>query len=195
MSDLPVPRRMERLLESFGADTEFRDAVIGDLAEEFAIRASEDGVHAARRWYRREALRVAPYLVRDWWRGLRGKDRWYYARTVVLSGVALYLFDLGTRLAMYAIDPGLRSVWDALREFGDAGLFLFPVLMLVWTLVDGVFGGYIAARIGRRAPLTSALALGAACAAFMIVEIATHAVGSMHGFRGSRAWSRSYSAS
>ena len=89
MSHLPVPHRMERLLEALGADTEVRDAVIGDLAEEFAIRAEMDGVGAARRWYFRESLRVAPYLVRDWWRGLTARDAWYFTRVVGVSSVAL----------------------------------------------------------------------------------------------------------
>ena len=182
MSDLPVPRRMERLLESFGADTEFRDAVIGDLAEEFAIRAKEDGARAARRWYRREALRVAPYLVRDWWRGLQGRDAWYFARTITLSSVLLYVFERATRLVMYGIDPGLRSLWEAMSELGDAGLILYAALMLVWTLADGVFGGYVAARLGRRAPLTSALALAAAWMAIM-VGVATQSTGILLMFR------------
>ena len=40
-----------------------RDAIAGDLAEEFSARATRDGVGAARRWYRRQVLRsIAPNL-------------------------------------------------------------------------------------------------------------------------------------
>lgn len=67
----PVPRAAERLLEGLGADAEYREALLGDLAEEYATRLAYDGPGAARRWYRREALRVAPHLLRDWTRRLR----------------------------------------------------------------------------------------------------------------------------
>jgi hypothetical protein len=40
MSDSLAPRTAERLLEAIGADTEFRDSVIGDLAKEFGINAA-----------------------------------------------------------------------------------------------------------------------------------------------------------
>ena len=172
MSELPVPRRMERLLESLGADTEFCDAVIGDLAEEFAIRVREDGPRAARRWYVRESLRVAPYLLRDWWRGLRGEDVRHVTKTVVLSSIALIAFERLTGLVVHGIDPGLRSLWDTLSALGEPGMVLFPVLMLLWTVADGAFGGYVAARLARRAPMSSALALGAVSLAFMVVQTA-----------------------
>ena len=170
MSDLPVPRRMERLLESFGADTEFRDAVIGDLAEEFAIRAREDGVHAARRWYYRESLRVAPYLVRDWWRGLRPRDVGYHLRTVGLSAVALMVFERGMGFIAFALVPGMSSMWASLLADREGRVFIFPLIMLLWTLIDGMFGGYVAARVGRRAPVTSALVLGLLTVAVMIID-------------------------
>jgi hypothetical protein len=58
----------ERFCDLLGADPAFAEAVFGDLAEEFALRAAQDGVGAARRWYAREALRSAPHFVRS---GLR----------------------------------------------------------------------------------------------------------------------------
>ncbi len=170
MTDLPAPRRVERVLEAFGADTEFRDAVIGDLAEEFAIRAREDGVGAARRWYYRESLRVAPYLLRDWWRGLRSDEVWHLTKAVGVAGAALITLDIVTRVVLFAVDPGLVSLWKALYAMGDGWVFVFPALMLLWTVVDGVFGGYVAARLGRRAPLATALALAAAAAAVMALD-------------------------
>ena len=41
------PRVAEAVLESLGAQPEFRDDVLGDLAEELAIRAGWDGERAA----------------------------------------------------------------------------------------------------------------------------------------------------
>lgn len=40
-------RAVERLLEALGAEPEFRDALLGDLTEELAIRAAYDGERAA----------------------------------------------------------------------------------------------------------------------------------------------------
>ena len=38
------PRRIETLLYALGVDAPYRDAILGDLAEEFAIRMEEQSV-------------------------------------------------------------------------------------------------------------------------------------------------------
>ena len=167
-ADVRVPRTMERILEALGADREFSDAVIGDLAEEFAIRASEDGERSARSWYRWESLRVAPYLVRDWWLGLGGKGVARLAGVVLIATVALNVFETATRVALHSTDPGVRSLHAALLDRGIGGLLLFKAIMLLWTFVDGMVGGYVAARLGGRAPMASALALAAAWSVAMV---------------------------
>lgn len=85
MSDLAPPRSAERALEALGADPDFCEAVIGDLAEEFAIRAAWDGPVVARRWYFRESLRVAPHLLRNWWGCLQRRDIGYFANVTALA--------------------------------------------------------------------------------------------------------------
>jgi hypothetical protein len=65
------PITVERLLEALGTKTDFRDGLLGDLAEEFALRAEREGAPATRRWYYRESIRATPHLLRDWARGLR----------------------------------------------------------------------------------------------------------------------------
>jgi putative ABC transport system permease protein len=53
----PVPPPLaERLLRLAIRDAEWRDAVSGDLAEEFAVAVRRRGLHAAKRWYWRHAL-------------------------------------------------------------------------------------------------------------------------------------------
>ena len=47
---IPLPRIAERLM-AWSLLPEDRDAVLGDLCEEFAARAQQDGPVAARRWY------------------------------------------------------------------------------------------------------------------------------------------------
>lgn len=62
----------ERLLQGIGADSQFVEAVLGDLAEEFASRAERDGSWLARLWYVREAVRSSPHLFAS---GLRRVGR------------------------------------------------------------------------------------------------------------------------
>ncbi|MGI8508211.1 MAG: hypothetical protein ACR2MQ_02675 [Gemmatimonadaceae bacterium] len=83
----------ERLLQALGADPDFVEAVLGDLAEEYALRAGRDGVGAARWWYGREALRSAPHVVRSWLRHARQHEparlAAYLAGVVVTSFIVL----------------------------------------------------------------------------------------------------------
>jgi hypothetical protein len=164
MSDSFVPRGAERLLEALGADRDLRDSVIGDLAEEFEIRLQWDGPGAARRWYYRESLRVAPYLLRDWWRGLRWRHIGYFASVVLLSSLCAIALDASLRLGVNGLLLQTKGVsLDAVPT--SAG---FVALMLAWTLIDGAFAGYVAARIGHRAPLPSALLVALAWMGLMI---------------------------
>lgn len=90
--------KTEALLESLGADPAFAEDVLGDLAEEYALRAEQDGVAAARRWYAREALRSAPHLVRNAIRhlGPRGRARLAVLFTGVVVASTLVLIALRT---------------------------------------------------------------------------------------------------
>lgn len=92
----PLP---ERVLLALGVDPDFAEAVLGDLAEEYALRALSDGAGAARWWYAREALRSAPHLVqnslRRWLRHLNPRERArlaaYLAAGIVLTSVAVLI--------------------------------------------------------------------------------------------------------
>ncbi len=53
------PDWAERLLRATVRDADWRDAVTGDLREEFASLAASRGVAAARRWYCRQAVPLA----------------------------------------------------------------------------------------------------------------------------------------
>lgn len=168
MTDFLVPRRTERLLESLGANTDFREAVMGDLAEEFALRASLDGERAARRWYHRESLRVTPHLLRNWWRGLGAQDAWYFGRVAVITLAATTMLEFALGLAA----AGLGLYAGLFARLGTEGSLLLPLLMLVWTLLDGALAGCLAARLGQRAPLVSVLVVGAMGALVMVPVLA-----------------------
>ena len=140
------PRLPQLLLSALGARAEFRDGVLGDLAEEYYMRAEMQGAHAARAWYVDQAWRAAPHLFADGGRNLGGGGVAHVAMAVVkayacLAAVAAILFPLMTLLP------------HGITTFGYATTFVVgPALSLA--------GGYLAARFGRRAPLLSAAALG-----------------------------------
>jgi putative ABC transport system permease protein len=57
------PRLAERLLAITIRDAEWRDSIVGDLAEEFAAVSTELPSPAARRWYWRHALSIAGHRL------------------------------------------------------------------------------------------------------------------------------------
>jgi predicted permease len=64
MTPRPVPpRAAERVLAACIADPEWRDAIAGDLREEFAGLNRTRGPREARRWYWRQALAIAGHAV------------------------------------------------------------------------------------------------------------------------------------
>jgi hypothetical protein len=144
----PPPRRAERLLEALGADPYLREVVLGDLAEEHALRTRWQGEHAARRWYYHEGLRTVPFLLRGWWRRLRPSDVASLVLAVAVSWVAASVVHRGLVFA-FGFVP-LMLVYPPSP--------LVAAVILLWTTIDGLFAGYVAAWVGRRAPLPSALA-------------------------------------
>lgn len=152
------PRRTELLLEALGAEAGFRDALLGDLAEEFAALAQTDGVGAARRWYYREAISATPHLLRVWWRRLRLRDVGNLAGVVLASYVfwaVLAVFFLAI-VSSVATALGLPQDSHFLARSGQ----LVPLVGLLLAAVGGFAGGRIAAWLDERAPLTTALAFG-----------------------------------
>jgi hypothetical protein len=152
------PRVAELLLESLGAQTAFRDSLLGDLAEEFALRVERDGIGAARRWYCRESIRATPHLLRDWARSLRPRDLSHLAG-VVLSSYVFLVMLAGFLAAVVRSTIVTFGVPLDLQLF-RAGNLLLHAIGLPLGAIGAIMGGYIAAWLHDRAPLVSALALG-----------------------------------
>jgi hypothetical protein len=112
-----TPRKAELLLEALGARSDFRDALLGDLAEEHAVRAERDGAAAARRWYYREAIRAAPYLLRDWSRHLRARDVAHLAGIALTSLVFVEVLGALVGVVVVAL---LDAAPDSVRLIGLA---------------------------------------------------------------------------
>ena len=153
------PPRAEALLEALGAEHGYRDAVIGDLAEEFQVRAERDGERAARWWYYGEAVRSVPTLVRSWRRSLRGRDLAH------LTGLALTAFVLSRVLVGLIVGMayiGAQRTGVATAAEGASGVvYLIMALKLALGFADTLVAGFVAAWLHDRAPLTSAFTLGA----------------------------------
>ena len=79
--------RAQRVLRAIGADPAFVESVLGDLAEEHALRVACDGYVAALGWYVREALRSAPHLIASWFRYARRHERARFMACI--SGLAV----------------------------------------------------------------------------------------------------------
>jgi len=153
------PQRIEALLQSLGADPDFADDVLGDLAEEFSLRCRWDGAPAARRWYYREALRTAPHLLRDWRRRFRLADAipllW-----AVMAGFATdaVLVSVLFRATFWATGIPLSAYVHHWKTTGD----LMPWLALVLAvrqIVPSMTVGFVAGATTKRAAVPCTLLL------------------------------------
>jgi hypothetical protein len=143
---------LERLLHAIGADPQFADAVLGDLAEEHTLRAARDGDVAARAWYVREVLRSAPHLIRS---ALRHAARHSPARLALfLAGIAFVptvvvvalLLRNGPPAQLVAADASasggivvnhIRPVQLAMRVLDAAGHVLKPATGVQYRWTSG----------------------------------------------------------
>jgi hypothetical protein len=166
------PRIVATILGALGAEPDFRDAVIGDLAEEFAQRADRDGHERARRWYYREALRASPHLVSSSVRsrGFRGLTHRIgiamsaYTITLVCMLISWVIVASVLRQAGASI-PGITVPRTA--PYQPANI-LFVALALT-DLGMAVFAGFLAAYFDSEAPLLGATVLGTIWVGFGLV--------------------------
>ncbi len=140
---LSPPPLAERVLRATIRDTEWRDAVTGDLHEEFVDIARREGDRAARRWYWRQAIglgvrfaaaRVVPRTAPRYWQladadapSLRGwsigRDAAYTWRAIV-HRPGLSAAVIGTLALALAANATVFSLVDALylRPFRFPGV-------------------------------------------------------------------------
>jgi hypothetical protein len=116
-----------------------REALLGDLAEEYALRANAASAAAARSWYLRQLCTSAPPLL--WSRVARAA--WLATLGVALSAyLAVGVVELLVNRAI-----ATTSATGAVA-YNPLGMFItFPLVVLI---------GYFAARLRRRAVLVLA---------------------------------------
>lgn len=173
---VPSPR-IETLLSALAGDAPYREAILGDLAEEFAIRVEEQGVDEARRWYRRQAARTAPHLLRQWALRLGSFD---VAQIVAFTFIYLAVGTL-IRLAIqtaivvsFGVRPdNLGMVGFAWRDLVMAGV---PQVTLGYLATAAAFllVGYGLSRLEPRAPLATAVVVAMGVAIVSAVGLASN---------------------
>jgi len=163
-------RFVESILCALGATPEYRDLVVGDLAEELALRTAQDGMAVARRWYVREAFRAVPHLLGDGLRnaGYRGIG---HLLGLVLTTWALVTITVGP--ALIILLGIVTPIWPEFLPLAqDASRW--PAFAIMAASATALVGGAIAAALHRPAPLQAALAFGTACA---VTEFVLESVG------------------
>jgi hypothetical protein len=84
----------DRALLALGSDPAFIADLLGDLSEEYADRATRDGICAARLWYVSELVRSSPHLV---WNAIR------HGTPSARARLAAYILAVGVSLSVLTI--------------------------------------------------------------------------------------------
>jgi len=151
------PRTAEAILEGLSAKSDFRDGILGDLAEEFSERAERDGMDAARRWYYRESFRAAPHLLLDWVLSLRVRE---VRRLVNVLFTSYFLVTILITLLTFMTRYALQSFGIATDLLVLSPSQAAPTRGFILGALTGVLAGYFTASLDTKTPLASAIAFG-----------------------------------
>jgi hypothetical protein len=129
------PNVTERVLESLGSYAEYRDAVLGDMAEEFGARAERDGHWSARWWYYGQAVRAVPALLRD----SAGRAGARGVAYVLAAGMAAFYVDM----TVLVLATGYVAAWIGRRSplICAIGLSGIQAFYLVWLAAAALRAG------------------------------------------------------
>lgn len=187
-----VDRPLELVLAGLVQD---EDELLGNLVEGRAEVASAQGEHAARRWWRGQALRAVPRLV---WHdlthlpvtlllGLAGFVLWVWVASVAYTAP---WFPVGQQAYTNAADPVIAPT---------SRIVLDTALVGIWNLLAAAVVGATIAALARRARLAPVLVAAALMAlissrhAFYIVYGPGTCTSTVDGYRCSLelgAWSK-----
>ncbi|MDQ2668614.1 MAG: hypothetical protein M3Z05_21850 [Gemmatimonadota bacterium] len=142
------------------ANRELREAFLGDIAEEFAAHSAQHGALRAKRWYRAQAARSAPYLMaRCWWPAPRMRCRNLGA---LLAGVT------SGYVALQLLHQAAQSLVGLLLTSHNEGIvgtssWSFVAFSLAAGAGSAVLGGCVTGRTFADAPLAGAFSLAVTC--------------------------------
>jgi hypothetical protein len=144
-----IPNGAHRIISAIAANPEVREAMLGDLDEEYQIRAERDGIAAANRWCRREAVR-----------SLFGALRHSVPNLSTIFSSVLPAMLWGSTIAFLA-SLAVTLVISPVTLFAPFNTAAAVTgLSIVARFTTSIMGGYEAARVGTKAPLWSAVAAG-----------------------------------
>jgi hypothetical protein len=141
------PEIVETVLAGLNVDRDLREAITGDLIEGRSKLMTARGQRVADRWMRQQVLRSVPAFIRA---------------AVLAGGFRLIAAVLGGALAALAAVGAMIGASMALLAvlISTETIARFAVIALAIDLGYGAAGGYLAARIGRAAPLAAAFVFG-----------------------------------
>jgi hypothetical protein len=154
MNELRPPQLAVWIAESVVSDSDLREATLGDLAEDFALKCGDESPGRARLWYWSQVMRsVIPLSMMSLRR--TGAVGWLRLIAAVIGGYAL--------LAVMVImtDGWLASV--------AVNLWVMSIASLAFDIVEAIVAGYLAAVFGGKTPMLAALGLGILCVAISIL--------------------------
>lgn len=139
------------LLESVLPDP-YREAILGDLIEEYTLRIESTSRFTASRWFWSQACRSVPPMA---WSSLRSRDCFIS----ISVAVGVYFFMATLKLA------GLWTITKVFSPSQTTDVILAPIVFLTIAAI----GGCVAARIRRGA--TVFLALMVAITVAILIEL------------------------
>lgn len=154
------PRTVEMILDGLLGNSSMKDALLGDLRQEWSERASESGERAANGWYRVQALRTVPHLLLQWWR----ETPWH-----ALLGAALAILVVRMLTMIFGMMLLILVAWPLSRL--GLGLAFTTILGSVGTSLAAFAGGALIARAFRQTPVPAVIWL------FMLTVITTFSLG------------------
>jgi hypothetical protein len=163
MSEMHPPRGAQMILESLGASPEFRDPIIGDMAQEYADRIGRVGEKAARLWYYKEVFRSAPHFVRNWSASVKGPE---LRQLIAVLGYAYILTLLAEFLLVMIV--GLPLAATGMSNEPVVGAIMLSTL----AVVSPIFAGFAAASLYGKAPIIAAAAFGLVIMTVTLASIA-----------------------
>jgi len=134
----------------------YREAVLGDLIEEYTLRAESASPVAASRWFWSQACRSVPSIV---WSSLRSRD---------------WLISMSIAMGVYIIMGTLKFTADlTISKFVAPPQTTYVILAPVVFLATTSIGGCVAARIRRGATIFLALIVMITVAVLIAVKVCT----------------------
>ena len=134
----------------------YSEAMLGDLIEEYTLRAESTSPLSASRWFWSQACRSVPSML---WSSLRSRD---------------WLISMSVAVGVYIIMGMLKFAADwTISKLVAPGQTTYVVLAPVVFLTTSAIGGCVAARIRRGATMLLALIVLITVAVLMELRVCT----------------------